>query len=132
MGSGKTTLALTLKRKIPNAIILDGDTMREVWSDLGFSKNDRKENNMRIMKIASIIDQQDVNVIVSVICPYKKLRDTITEEYPEIIWVYVAGGHEIDVDHPYEIPRFPNVSVFPYMQTPDEEANRVIDELNLK
>ena len=60
-GSGKTTLA----RKIIAAdggILLDGDSMRTCWS-LGLGKEDRIENNMRIAKIAKVLDGQGFNVV---------------------------------------------------------------------
>lgn len=72
-GSGKTTLAKELCSKLPNAVNLDGDMMREVWTDLGFSDDDRYENNMRIARLASSLEKQGFDVVVSTICPY--IRD---------------------------------------------------------
>lgn len=72
-GSGKTTLA---KKIIANdgGILLDGDDMREVWGDLGLSKEDRFENGLRIARLAKTLDAQGHNVVVAGICGYRELR----------------------------------------------------------
>lgn len=75
-GSGKTTLANSI-----NGIHLDGDDMRKtISSDLGFSEEERKENNIRIAKLAKLLENQGYDVVVSTICPYEKLRE-------EVYWI---------------------------------------------
>jgi len=77
-GSGKSTLARKLLSK--DMIWLDGDVMREVINkDLGFSSKDREENNLRIAKLAKHLNMQGFPVLVSTICPTKKLRKKIKE-----------------------------------------------------
>lgn len=66
--SGKTTLAKQLLSKM-DAVWLDGDMMRRVWIDLGFTEEDRLENNKRIARLAKEIEEQGRDVIVSTICP---------------------------------------------------------------
>lgn len=73
--SGKTTLAKELCRKM-NAINLDGDEMRSsISTDLGFSDEDRLENNKRIARLAKILEGQGYDVVCSTICP-----DHVVEE----------------------------------------------------
>lgn len=72
-GSGKTTLA----KKFKGAINLDGDDVRKIWPDLKFTPEDRIENNMRVARLAKILSDQGKVVVVSTICPYKKLRSDI-------------------------------------------------------
>jgi len=75
-GAGKTTLAKQLARK--ETICLDGDEMRKTISkELGFSKEDRKENNYRIARLAKLFSDKGFDVIVSTICPYKELRKEV-------------------------------------------------------
>lgn len=70
-GKGKTTLAKELCSKM-GAINLDGDEMRSsISTDLGFSDTDRFENNIRIAKLAKILESQGFDVVVSTICPDK-------------------------------------------------------------
>ena len=66
--SGKTTLAKQLLERM-NAVWLDGDDMRTMWPDLGFSEQDRLVNNIRVAKLAKILEDQGHDVIVSTICP---------------------------------------------------------------
>ena len=74
-GVGKTTLA----KKLIDAktVHLDGDDMRRVWTDLGFSVEDRMTNNLRVAHLARVLDRQGFNVVVSTICPTKRIRKAV-------------------------------------------------------
>ena len=76
-GSGKTTLALKLQENITQSVVLDGDDMRNIWKDLGFSKLDRLENNKRIFELAIILQRQGFTPIISVICPFEEFRKNL-------------------------------------------------------
>lgn len=97
-GAGKTTLAKKLKKD--NTIILDGDELRECWK-LGFSKDDRWEQNLRAAKLANLLEKQGFEVIVATICPYKKLREVLSLKFT-IKWTYLEGGKEPTEEFPYE------------------------------
>ena len=86
-GSGKTHLALHYDK--PNKIVLDADDMREVWTDLDFSKEGRWQQNIRIAKLARILMVQGFNVCIASICPYKELRQEINQIIPSVRWVYI-------------------------------------------
>lgn len=100
-GSGKTKLAMSYD--VPNKIVLDGDDFRECW-DLGFSKEDRWEHNIRIAKIARLLSVQGFNVCVATICPYADLRRAIKKLLPNIRWVYIASpdSEKPSADYPFE------------------------------
>lgn len=98
-GSGKTYMALS--HDVPNKIVLDGDDLRECWS-LGFSKEDRIKQNLRIARIARLLWIQGFNVCVATICPYADLRKKIREILPDVRWVYVIGGKEPSDEYPFE------------------------------
>lgn len=98
-GSGKTTLANKLI-KCDGGILLDGDKLRECWT-LGFSKEDRVEQNLRIAKIAKMLDLQGFDVVVSTICPYKDLRARV-KAITNARFIYLEGGKE-GKDYPYEM-----------------------------
>lgn len=67
--SGKTTLAKQMCSKM-SAINLDGDAMRSsISTDLGYSDKDRLENNIRIAKLAVVLESQGFDVVCSTICP---------------------------------------------------------------
>ena len=74
-GVGKTTLAKKLLDS--RTVHLDGDDMRRVWTDLGFSDKDRMANNVRIAHLARVLDRQGFNVVVSTICPTQEIRDAV-------------------------------------------------------
>lgn len=76
--SGKTTLAREMCSKM-NAINLDGDEMRKSISiGLGFSEDDRYENNMRIARLAKVLSDQGHDIIISTILPdIKDLRQEV-------------------------------------------------------
>lgn len=96
--SGKSTLARKMRK---NEIILDGDAMRStINKDLGFSKEDRIENNMRIARLAKELESQGFDVIVTTICPYKELREDI-RKITGCKFIYLEGGIK-HKDYPYE------------------------------
>jgi len=97
MQSGKSTLAHRMK----NAVILDGDDLRTVWK-LGFSKDDRWEQNLRAARLAKIIENQGFDVVVSTICPYRDLRAEV-QRICKCKFVYVEGGREPSKEYPYEV-----------------------------
>ena|SRR5665213_3373449 len=96
-GSGKTTLAKRLKK---NEVMLDGDAVRAIWPGLGFSPEDRRENNLRVARLALELETQGFDVIVSTICPYKELRAEV-QLMTKCRFIFLPGGKS-DVNHPYE------------------------------
>jgi len=93
-GSGKTTLALDLekyyqKNSLP-VEILDGDEIRKTLSkDLGFSPEDRKEHNRRVIFVAQILSKNGVTTIIPLISPYRETRDFARKEIPNFVEVWV-------------------------------------------
>ena len=68
-GAGKTTLARELCQKM-DALNLDGDDMRaSITGELGYTAKDRMTNNIKIAKLAKVLEEQGIDVIVSTICP---------------------------------------------------------------
>jgi len=96
-GSGKTTLALELKKfyeqKGLPIDILDGDEVRKTLSkDLGFSPEDRKEHNRRVIFVAQILAKNGVTTIVPLISPYRETRDFARKEIPNFVEVWVKAS----------------------------------------
>lgn len=72
-GSGKTTLSKKLQ-----GIHLDADEIRPaICEDLGYSPQDRRTNNLRIARLAKLLDEQGYDVIVSTICPSEELKKEV-------------------------------------------------------
>ncbi len=98
-GVGKTTLAEGLKKyyetKGQAVEILDGDEIRKTLSkDLGFSPEDRKEHNRRVIFIAKILAKNGVVTIVPLISPYRETRDNARKELPKFFEVWVKASQE--------------------------------------
>jgi len=123
-GAGKTTLAQALKTEL-NAVILDGDEMRESISlNAGFSEAERDEHNLRVARLALVLAKQST-VVVSVIAPFAKTREKITEML-QPIWVYLDRKLPSTKTKPYEAPLHPDVTLHPGQQTVTEEVREVV------
>ena len=96
-GSGKTTLALELQKhyekKGSPIEILDGDEIRKTLSkDLGFSPEDRKEHNRRVIFVAKILAKNGVTTIIPLISPYRETRANARKEIPNFVEVWVKAS----------------------------------------
>jgi len=100
-GAGKTTLAKWMNKDRRDTVILDGDYVRQIWPGLGFSKEDREENNLRVARLALFMSLQGVTVIVSTICPFAELRKRI-KEMTGCRFIYLSGGKAPTKKYPYE------------------------------
>ena len=95
--SGKTTLAKELKKyyeqKKISVEILDGDEIRKTLSkDLGFSPEDRKEHNRRVIFVAQLLAKNGVTTIVPLISPYRETRDFARKEIQNFVEVWVKAS----------------------------------------
>ena len=95
--SGKSTISILLKdylqKKNMPAIILDGDEIRKTVSkDLGFSPQDRKEHNRRVIEIAKLLVKNNFTAIIPLISPYRETRDLARKEIPNFVEVYVKAS----------------------------------------
>ncbi|MEI8337657.1 MAG: adenylyl-sulfate kinase [bacterium] len=127
VGSGKTSLAYLLKERL-NAVVLDGDELRaSISTDLGFSKEDREEHNLRVARLAKLLNSQNYNVVVSVIAPFQSTRDKITELIKPF-WIYVKGG-EVGENMPYEVPKNPDLIIDPTEESLLESLDKIIKKV---
>ncbi len=80
-------------------VLLDGDLIRDIYP-AGFSKVEREEHNIRVAKLATMLDKQGVDVIVTLICPYKELRRKV-QEICGCGFIYLDTEPK-DENYPYE------------------------------
>ena len=74
--SGKTVLANMLKEKwMPHAFRIDGDEMRDLFTNKDYSINGRVANVSAAQKIAHYLHNQGKDVIVSLVSPYLDQRE---------------------------------------------------------
>ncbi|WP_149277686.1 adenylyl-sulfate kinase [Pareuzebyella sediminis] len=81
-GAGKSTIANALEKRLYEqkirTYVLDGDNIRKgINKNLGFSPEDRSENNRRIGEIARLFIDAGVVVLAAFVSPYKKDRENI-------------------------------------------------------
>lgn len=93
-GSGKTTIAHELQRALQASgqpiELLDGDVVRTHLSKgLGFSREDRDTNILRIAFVASLLTRHGVGVITAAISPYANTREQAREHIGDFIEVFV-------------------------------------------
>lgn len=79
-GAGKTTLAKEtlklVKKKISNVVLIDGDMIRDTFSnDLGYSLDDRRKNAERISRICKYLDDQNIHVICAILSLFPESRE---------------------------------------------------------
>ncbi len=159
-GSGKSTIANALLNKLMelggrSITLLDGDVVRQhLSSELGFSKEHRNLNIMRIGYVASEITKNGGIAICAPIAPYAQTRREVKEMISSLggfVEVHVATSLEIcenrdrkglyamaregiikeftGISDPYEVPENPELSIDTVNCTPDEAAQQVILKL---
>ena len=101
-GSGKSTIAMALERKLFDAgrqvFVLDGDIIRTgLCQDLGFSSKDRTENIRRIGEVARIMANSGLCVIVAFISPFRVDRDRVRDTMLEGCFVEVYVNAPLQV-----------------------------------
>ena len=99
-GAGKTTIAeiveRELRRRFGRIEVLDGDIVRTNLSKgLGFSREDRNINVLRIGFVANLLTRNGVGVIVSAISPYKEARDQLRRGRVDCAVVCVGAPLEV-------------------------------------
>lgn len=80
-GAGKTILSLQLKsyleEEYQNEVFhIDGDELRMLYKNMNYGREGREENIKRAQDIAKFIHNQGYDVIVSLVAPYKELRES--------------------------------------------------------
>ena len=97
-GCGKTYRALFMKAFKEVDVILDGDSVRTYLNDdLGYSDEDRRRNNIRIAKIALMLANQGLRVVISTVradIAYEWLKGKVEKLHK----IHLDLNHEIVED----------------------------------
>jgi adenylylsulfate kinase len=156
-GAGKTTIADIVERELRQRHgkieVLDGDIVRTNLSKgLGFSREDRDTNVLRIGFVSDLLTRNGVGVIVSAISPFKEIRDQVRRNIGEdFIEIFVDAPLEVcaerdvkglykkafageipqftGVSDPYEPPASPELHIKTHEEEPHESARRVVARL---
>src|SRR6266568_2528139 len=155
-GAGKSTLAEALfhelRRRDLKVELLDGDVVRTNLSrGLGFSKEDRDTNILRIGFVANLLTRNGVACIVSAISPYRDARNECRAQIKDFVEVFVHATVEecakrdvkglyakalageikgfTGVDDPYEPPASPEIYIDTMTQEPIGSLKLVLSKL---
>ena len=82
---GKTTLA----KQLPSYKNIDGDELRELFSNKDYSREGRIKNLNRASDIATYLHYNSNDVVLSLVYPYKEARDYLNSLVPDVKWVYL-------------------------------------------
>ena len=111
---GKTVLANMLKEKLSNAYHIDGDDIRELFTNKDYSIKGRVENVGTAQRIAHFLHNQGHDVIVSLVAPYVDQREDFKKLIgtENIIEFYVHTSEPRERDHFKAIAYTPPISDF--------------------
>ncbi len=156
--SGKSTIAeilsVMLQARGRKVTLLDGDVVRTHLSKgLGFSKEDRITNILRVGFVASEIVRHNGVVICALVSPYRSARNQVRSmmEEGKFIEVFVDAPVEVcevrdvkgmyrkakegiikgftGVDDPYEHPEAPEIHIDTTRLSPEESARKILEYL---
>jgi adenylylsulfate kinase len=93
-GAGKSTIAdwsaRTLMARGLKVERLDGDTIRDIFPNTGFSRAERDAHIKRVGYLASKLEQNGVFVVASFVSPYRESRDFVRGLCKNFVEVHVA------------------------------------------
>ena len=158
--AGKSSLAEKLKTLLEDrqgriVTWLDGDQIRTWLSNgLGFTKEDRDMNVVRVGKVAAEIARHGGAVVISLVSPYREARDQVralVQAVGKFIEVHVSTPLSVceardpkglyargrrgeakgvtGLDAPYESPLKPDLVLDGSKGTPDQEAEAILSLL---
>ena len=155
-GAGKTTIAERLEQELHagglGVEVLDGDVVRTHLSKgLGFSREDRDTNILRIAFVAGLLTRHGAAVITAAISPYAETRRQAREQIGDFVEVYVSCPLEelsrrdvkglyaralrgeianfTGVSDPYDAPEHPDVVVETDRETVTESVRKILVHL---
>jgi adenylylsulfate kinase len=154
-GSGKSTIAVRVHEALvgrgTDVEYIDGDALREVFPNTGFTRAEREEHLRRTGYMASRLAAHGVTVIASFVSPYRESRDFIRRLCPGFVEIFVATSLDecerrdvkglyararrgeirnfTGIDDPYEVPEHPELTLDTRALSVVQCVDRVLDRL---
>ncbi len=154
-GSGKSTIAEALFEALQRGGVeaehLDGDSIREIFPQTGFNREDRDAHIKRVGYVASRLERHGVTVVTSLISPYAESRDFVRGLCDNFIEVHVSTPLEecerrdpkglyqrvrrgeitrfTGIDDPYEAPSDPEIVIDTTRVSVEEAMKTVLQRL---
>jgi adenylylsulfate kinase len=152
-GSGKSTIAervyAELERRGTKVEYIDGDALRSVFPNTGFTREQREEHLRRTGYMASRLEAHGITVVASFVSPYRESRDFVRKLCRNFVEVYVstplaecerrdvkglyarARRGEIrnftGIDDPYEPPEHPELTLDTSGLSVDQSVAKVLE-----
>jgi adenylylsulfate kinase len=152
-GSGKSTIATrvheALVRRGVEVEYIDGDALRAVFPNTGFSRAEREEHLRRTGYMAGRLAAHGVTVVASFVSPYRESREFIRRLCRDFIEIYVSTPLEecerrdvkglyararrgeirnfTGIDDPYEPPEHPELTLDTRALSVDECVAKVLE-----
>jgi adenylylsulfate kinase len=159
--AGKSTIAHHLEKELFDrgirAYVLDGDNVRHgISANLGFSRQDRRENLRRIAEVAKLMVDAGLVVLAAFVSPYRQDRELVRQTVgPESFFeVYVKCSPEVcekrdpkglyrkaraglikdytGVSAPYEEPQSPDIVIDTEQTDVETAVQRIMEFLDRK
>jgi adenylylsulfate kinase len=127
---------------------IDGDALREVFPNTGYTRAEREEHLRRTGYMASRLAAHGVTVVASFVSPYRDSRDFIRKLCPGFAEIYVATPLEecerrdvkglyararrgelrnfTGINDPYEVPEHPELTLDTRALSIEESVDRVL------
>jgi adenylylsulfate kinase len=154
-GSGKSTIATRVNRELElrgvEVEYLDGDALREVFPNTGFTRPEREEHLRRVGYMASRLAAHGITVVASFVSPYRDSRDFIRRLCRAFVEIYVATPLEecerrdvkglysrarrgeiqnfTGIDDPYEPPEHPELTLDTRALSVEQCVARVLERI---
>jgi adenylylsulfate kinase-like enzyme len=138
-GAGKTVLALMLKTVLEkeyrqNVFHIDGDELRKLFNNQKYDKEGREENIKRAQDLAKFLLAQGYDVVVSLVAPYKELRESFKYDLKNLLVEFyvhttdIRGREHFHTDE-YEMPTENFIDINTTNVDPQISLNEIIKHL---
>jgi adenylylsulfate kinase len=152
-GSGKSTIAIRVHEELVRRGVeveyIDGDALREVFPQTGFTREEREEHLRRTGYMASRLAAHGVTVVASFVSPYRNSRGFIRGLCPNFAEIYVATPlaecerrdvkglyararrgeirNFTGIDDPYEVPEHPELTLDTRVLSVEQSVAQVLE-----
>ena len=141
--SGKTTLGTKLHRFLQtekrnwrtSVFHIDGDDLRKLTVNKDYSDKGRENNIRTAQTMAEYIHNNDCDVVVSLVSPFRELREELKEKIGEdIVEIYVHTSEKRERYkyrvRDYEEPEINFIDIDTTKDSPDASFSKIINHLN--
>jgi adenylylsulfate kinase len=151
-GSGKTTIAERVVAELESSgrsvEPLDGDAIRAIFPETGFSREERNAHIGRVGYFASRLEHHGIVVVASFVSPYRQAREFVRGLCHIFVEAYLSTPLDVcerrdvkglysrarrgeirqftGIDDPYEPPTAPELTFDTSVISPDEAASQVV------